>query len=51
MQEQLLKIKQLIDITVQKGIFANAESVLDISNAFNEIVNFINEHGTTNTDH
>lgn len=51
MHEQLSQIKQLIDISIQKGVFGNAESVLAISNAFNDIAKFIQEHGTNNTDH
>ena len=50
MQQNLEQIKQLIDVSIQKGVFANAESVLALSNAFNEIVKFIQEHGTTNTN-
>ena len=50
MQEQLKQIKELIDITIQRGIFANAESVIAISNAFNDVVKFIQEHGNNDTN-
>jgi hypothetical protein len=50
MQQNLEQIKQLIDVSIQKGVFANAESVLALSNAFNEIVKFIQEHGANNTN-
>jgi hypothetical protein len=47
MQTQLTEIKQLIDIAIQRGIFANAESVIQISNTFNEIVKYIQDNERT----
>jgi hypothetical protein len=41
MQEHLNNIKSLIDISVQKGVFQDANSVLVISNSFNEIAKLI----------
>lgn len=41
MQEHLNNIKSLIDIAVQKGVFQDANSVLILSNSFNEIAKYI----------
>lgn len=41
MQKHLENIKTLIDIAVQKGVFQDANSVLAVSDSFNEIVKFI----------
>lgn len=52
MQKHLENIKTLIDIAVQKGVFQDANSVLAISESFNEIVKKIqstedgNDHTT-----
>lgn len=53
MQEHLKNIKSLIDIAVQKGVFQDANSVLVISDSFNEIVKFIQskENGNDDTAH
>jgi hypothetical protein len=50
MQEQLKQLKELIDVSIQRGIFANAESVIAISQAFNDVVKFIHEHGNNDTN-
>jgi hypothetical protein len=51
MQKHLENIKTLIDIAVQKGVFQDANSVLAISESFNEIVKKIQstENGINNT--
>lgn len=53
MQEHLKNIKTLIDIAVQKGVFQDANSVLAVSDSFNEIVKFIQskEDGNDDTAH
>lgn len=53
MQEHLKNIKSLIDIAVQKGVFQDANSVLVISDSFNELVKYIQskENGNDDTAH
>ena len=50
MQKHLENIKALIDIAVQKGVFQDANSVLAVSDSFNEIVKFIQSKQDGNDD-